>query len=83
MRLPACAAQAAAVDDLHQWAADVPDVLVKAIGDCLQKDPRKRPQSMAELAQRLGPLRRHGRQAIARCLVAAAHLAPLVAIAAN
>ncbi|MGA2258029.1 MAG: protein kinase, partial [Thermoguttaceae bacterium] len=66
------AAQAAAVDDLHQWVADVPDVLVEAICDCLQKDPRKRPKSMAELAQRLGPLRRHGRQAIARCLVATA-----------
>ena len=66
------AAQAAAIDDLHQWAADVPDVLVEAIGDCLQKDPQRRPKSMAELAQRLGPLRRHGRQAIARCLVAAA-----------
>ena len=66
------AAQAAAIDDLHQWAADVPGVLVEAIGDCLQKDPRKRPQSMADLAQRLGPLRRSGRQTIARCLAAAA-----------
>ncbi|MGO9112049.1 MAG: serine/threonine protein kinase [Thermoguttaceae bacterium] len=67
-----CAAQAAAVDDLHRWAADVPDVLVGAIHDCLQKDPRRRPKSMADLAQRLGPLRRCGRQAIARCLAAAA-----------
>ena len=66
------AAQAAAIDDLQQWAADVPDVLVEAIRDCLQTDPRKRPKSMAGLAQRLGPLRRQGRQAIARCLVAAA-----------
>ena len=66
------AAQAAAVDDLHQWAADVPDALVEAIGACLQKDPRKRPQSMANLGQRLGPLRRHGRRTIARCRVAAA-----------
>ena len=66
------AAQAAAIDDLHQWAADVPDVLVEAIGDCLQKDPQRRPKSMADLARRLGPLRRRGRQAIARCLVAAA-----------
>ena len=64
------AAQAAAVDDLHRWAADVPEVLVEAIRDCLQKDPRKRPKSMSDLARRLGPLRRHGRQAIARCLVA-------------
>ncbi len=66
------AAQSAAVDDLHQWAADVPDVLVEAINDCLQKDPQRRPRSMADFAQRLGPLRRHGCQAIARCLVAAA-----------
>ena len=50
------AAQAAAIDDLRQWAADVPDVLVEAIGDCLQKDPQQRPKSMADLAQRLGPL---------------------------
>ena len=49
------AAQAAAIDDLHRWAADIPDVLVEAIGDCLQKDPRKRPPSMADLARRLGP----------------------------
>ncbi len=66
------AAQAAAIDDLHRWAADIPDVLVEAIGDCLQKDPRKRPPSMADLARRLGPLRRHGRQTIARCLLATA-----------
>jgi hypothetical protein len=66
------AAQAAAIDDLHQWVADVPGALVAAIGDCLQKDPRKRPKSMADLTRRLGSLRRHGRQAIARCLVAAA-----------
>ena len=66
------AAQAASIDDLQQWAADVPDVLVEAIRDCLQTDPQKRPKSMAGLAQRLGPLRRQGRQAIARCLVAAA-----------
>jgi serine/threonine-protein kinase len=66
------AAQAATINDLHQWVADVPGVLVEAIHDCLQKDPRRRPKSMADLAQRLGPLRRHGRQAIARCLAAAA-----------
>ena len=71
------AAQAAAIDDLHQWVADVPDVLVEAIDDCLQKDPQRRPKSMADLAVRLGPLRRRGRQAIARGRVAAARpLAP-------
>jgi len=66
------AAQAAVIDDLHSWVADVPEVLVEAIRDCLQKDPRKRPKSMADMAQRLGPLCRPGRQAIARCLLAAA-----------
>ena len=65
------AAQSAAVDDLHQWATDVPVVLAEAIHDCLQKDPQRRPKSMADLARRLGPSRRHGRQAIARCLIAA------------
>ena len=65
-------AQAAVIDDLHHWAADVPDVLVAAIVDCLQEEPQKRSKSMAELAQRLGPVHRRGRQAIARCLVAAA-----------
>jgi eukaryotic-like serine/threonine-protein kinase len=64
------AAQAAAIDDLHQWVADVPDVLVEVIHDCLQRDPRKRPKSMADLARRLGPLRRNGRQAIVRCQIA-------------
>ncbi len=66
------AAQAAAIDDLRQWAADVPHALVGAVRDCLHKDPRQRPKSMADLAQRLGPLRRQGRRAIARCLTAAA-----------
>ena len=66
------AAQAAAIEDLHQWAADVPDALVKAIHDCLQKDPRQRPRSMSELAQRLGRAGRPGRRTIARCLNTAA-----------
>src|SRR5208283_3031360 len=39
------AAQAAAIEDLHHWAANVLDLLAAAIGACLQKDPRKRPQS--------------------------------------
>jgi eukaryotic-like serine/threonine-protein kinase len=64
------AAQAAAVDDLHQWAIGVPDELVAAVNGCLRKDPRQRPQSMAELAEQLGPLRNRGRQSIARCLAA-------------
>jgi eukaryotic-like serine/threonine-protein kinase len=66
------AAQAASIDDLHRWAADVPELLAQAIESCLQKDPQKRPKSMAELSARLGPLRRQGRQAIVRHLAAAA-----------
>ena len=66
------AAQAASFGDLRQWAAHVPDQLAAAIRDCLQKDPKQRPKSMAELSERLGPLRRQGRQAIVRCMTAAA-----------
>ncbi len=66
------AAQAAAIGGLQKWAADVPDVLADAVRECLQKDPRRRPKSMADLAKQLGPLRRQGRQAIVRCMATAA-----------
>jgi eukaryotic-like serine/threonine-protein kinase len=65
------AAQAASIGDLRQWAVQVPDPLVKAVQDCLQKDPQRRPKSFADLSARLGPLRRPGRQTIVKCLAAA------------
>ena len=66
------AAQTAAIDDFRRWATDVPTPLAEAITACLQKDPRKRPGSIAALSGQLGSLGRSGRQAIVRCLSAAA-----------
>ncbi len=65
------AAQAGSIDDFRRWATDVPQPLADAITACLQKDPRQRPASMADLAGRLGSPSRAGRQAMARCLTAA------------
>ncbi len=66
------AAQAVAIDDLHQWASDVPGPLVELINECLHKLPERRPASMAEAAQRLGPPTSRGSQAIARYIASAA-----------
>jgi serine/threonine-protein kinase len=64
------AAQSAAIDDFRHWATDVPKQLGDALDACLEKDPRRRPLSMAALAEQLGPLSRGGRKAIVRCLAA-------------
>ena len=61
------AAQAAAVGDFRQWTYDVPEVLAKAVAACLQRDPRRRPESMARLAAMLGPPSWRGRRSAARC----------------
>jgi hypothetical protein len=66
------AAQTASIDDFRRWVSDVPEPLSQAISSCLQKDPRKRLTSFASLAQQIGSPGRAGRQAIARCLGAAA-----------
>lgn len=65
-------AQTAAIGDLRQWAHEVPSPLVDAIAACLQRDPSRRPESMARLASMLGPASRRGRQTLTRCLKGAA-----------
>jgi eukaryotic-like serine/threonine-protein kinase len=58
------AAQAAKICDVVRFAPDAPAALVAAIAACIQRDPRKRPESFAALARRLGPASPAGRRAI-------------------
>ena len=58
------AAQAAKICDVVRFAPDAPAPLVAAIAACIQRDPRKRPESFAALAKMLGPPSPAGRRAI-------------------
>ncbi len=65
------AAQAAEVCDVRRHAPDVPAALASAISTCLEREPSRRPESMARLAAMLGPPTRSGKQALGDCLAAA------------
>jgi len=71
------AAQAAELPDVRRFAPEVPGPLAAALSACVQREPLRRPDSMARLAAALGPPTRNGRYALARCLAgprrAAAH----------
>jgi len=62
------AAQAAEIDDLRRWAPEVPGPLAAAIAACVQREPSRRPESMARLAATLGGPTRCGQRALASCL---------------
>jgi len=62
------AAQAAELPDVRRFAPEVPGPLAAALTACLQREPLRRPDSMARLAAALGPPTRNGRYALARCL---------------
>lgn len=62
------AAQAARIPDLRELAPEVPGPLGAAIPECLKREPGERPESMARLAEMLGPPTRVDRLAVARCL---------------
>ena len=49
------AVQTAAIDDVRRLAPATPAELAEAIAACVQRDPHRRPESIAALAQRLGP----------------------------
>ena len=62
------AAQAGEIRDVRCYATDVSPPLAAAIFACLQRDPHRRPESMARLTAILGPSTRGGREALADCL---------------
>ena len=62
------AAQAGAIGDLRRYAPDVSASLASAISACLQREPGRRPESLARLADMLGPPTRGGKEALANCL---------------
>lgn len=65
-------AHAARIDDITRIAPDTPQPLAIAIAACTQRDPQRRPDSLAALATTLGPPTRTGRSAVAACLASAA-----------
>ena len=62
------AAQMAKVFDVRRLAPEVPDQLGAAVSACLEREPSGRPQSMAELAARLGTSTRSATAALSRCV---------------
>jgi serine/threonine-protein kinase len=59
------AAQAGEIHDLRRFAPEVPGPLEAAISACIQREPGRRPESMARLAATLGSSTRSGRNALA------------------
>ncbi len=66
------AAQMADICDPSRYVLNIPEPLATTIADCLQRNPGRRPKSMAQLLQMLGPPSQEGRQALADCLALAA-----------
>jgi len=60
------AAHQAKIPDVRRLAPETPDPLARAIRTCLEHDPRRRPESFAELSAALGPSTREGRSAVAQ-----------------
>jgi serine/threonine protein kinase len=65
------AAQAGGICDVRRFAPDVPPQLAAAISACLEREPSRRPESMAQLAAMLGSSTRSGKEALADCLATA------------
>ncbi len=63
------AAEKHRIGDIRQIAPDTPPPLAAAVEACLQRSPRRRPESMARIAEGLGAPTRRGRLALVRCLV--------------
>ncbi len=61
------AAQTAKIPDIRQLAPDTPEPLSEAISQCIRRDPKQRPQSIAQLAAMLGDTTRAGRTVLTRC----------------
>jgi serine/threonine-protein kinase len=65
------AAQAGEICDVRLYASDVPAALAAAISTCTEREPGRRPDSLARLASMLGPPTRGGKEALADCLARA------------
>jgi eukaryotic-like serine/threonine-protein kinase len=65
------AVQAGEICDVRRYAPDVPPQLAAAISACLEREPGRRPESMARLAAMLGSPTRGGKEALADCLARA------------
>jgi eukaryotic-like serine/threonine-protein kinase len=65
------AAQAAEICDVRQYAPAVSAPLATALSACLERDPSRRPESIARLAAMLGPPTRRGKEVLADCLARA------------
>jgi serine/threonine protein kinase len=65
------AAHAAEIGDVRRFAPEVPAALAGAIAACLEREPNRRPESLAALAAMLGAPTRTGKEALADCLARA------------
>jgi serine/threonine-protein kinase len=65
------AVQAGEICDVRRYAPDVPAALASAISSCTEREPSRRPESLARLAAMLGPPTRGGKEALADCLARA------------
>ena len=62
------AAQTVRISEVGRLAPDTPSSLAAVVSSCIQRSPGRRPESMAQVAARLGPSTHAGRLAVARCL---------------
>jgi serine/threonine-protein kinase len=65
------AAQNGEICDVRRYAPDIPAELAAAISACAEREPSRRPESLARLAALLGPSTRSGKEALADCLARA------------
>ena len=65
------AGQASEICDVRRYGPDVPGPLAAVIGACVEREPGRRPDSMARLAAMLGSPTRNGKEALADCLARA------------
>ncbi len=62
------AAETAQIADVTELAPDVPAPLAAAISACLHREPKQRPHSVGDLAERLGPPTARGSALLAACV---------------
>lgn len=60
--------QSARIPDVLKLAPDTPPALAELVTTCLQRDPARRPESLAAISATLGSSTRPGRVALAACL---------------
>lgn len=63
------AVHAGEILDVRRLAPDTPPALAKAVSACLERDPSRRPESMARLAALLGEANPKGRRSLAQSIL--------------